>query len=52
MCSCGTAAQENGDLKTFIDCYRSKQLGPNLSSIAYADLPSGCGRKGDIPKRK
>ncbi len=45
-------AQVNGDLRSFVDCYNSKDLGPNLSSIGYADLPSGAGRKGGVPKRK
>lgn len=46
------AAQVNCDLKLFLNYYNSKQAVPNLSSIAYADLPTGAGRKGGVPKRK
>lgn len=43
------AAEDNGDLASFLDCVKCK---PNLTSIASAGMPSRSGRKGGKPKRK
>ena len=43
------AAEDNGELASFLDCVKCK---PNLTAIASAGMPSGSGRKGGKPKRK
>ena len=43
------AAEDNGDLKSFLDCVRCR---PNLTAIGNAGMPSGSGRKGGKAKHK
>ena len=43
------AAEDNGDLKSFLNCITCK---PNLTAIASTGMPSGSGRKGGKAKRK
>ena len=43
------AAEDNGDLKSFLNCITCK---PNLTAFASTGMPSGSGRKGGKAKRK
>ena len=43
------AAEDNDDLKSFLDCIACR---PNLTAIASTGMPSGSGRKGGKAKRK
>ena len=49
ICAHVAAAEDNGDLASFLDCVKCK---PNLTAIASAGMPSGSGQKGRKPKRK
>ena len=45
-------SQENGDLVAFLKYYNSRDIGPNLSSIALRGMPAGAGKKGGTPNHK
>lgn len=46
------AAQRNCKLQNFLEWYNSSGQGPNITTLAMSQLPSGRGRKGGVPKRK
>ena len=46
------AANDNGDLHSFLEHQNEKKCGPNFTAITSQGMPSGSGRKGGIAKRK
>ena len=46
------AAEDNGDLSTYVSWLKKAKQSPNLTKLALSQMPKGRGQKGGMPPRK